>query len=626
MIEDGKYTWDTDSSCTTNTSSCNSSTKGTCRDGKRCVIEDGKYTWDRDETCTTDSGAYKCSSPVGNINTCNNGKRCLTVNGDPKWVPDTTCGGGTTGDKCLDGTGVGKCNTSGQYCSEAGKSPSMNIDKCYCDDGEFSRKPEQCVETKSKLCKLNSSGLADVSTTPCSGATTEQCTITPYYTYRVGDNMCLSTTSSNACALTCNGSTKALTRAECRRLDIKDCLVGVGSGPAPLNITEIDLEGLSSGELKLLIEKEPQVKALVQKKLGELISKLDSWTCGKDGWSSRNTAKRFCNVLDGKWDWELKEQCLNDTPKYQADYSCIPVVSLNNSWEITKRTYAQDDPSDGYTLYLPEYGMYSFELGDYELTKSTTGGETYYIFYIEANDEKGFQMPKDFDNPTPDEDIMLKSNSAAITYKKVSSAQSYTLVKGINLVSFNFIPVSTDLGPLTAKGVIEEAAKKDVTIQYISSFDGGRWAKGYTCKDNKCSGNDFNIIPGKGYLVYVTEGGDISIGGYTLKSSVPVNLSGGWNLVGIHGYTNAYTARTLIDSMNKIDGITANNVTWWPTSKGMYEGLQVTEEQQYGFDFPISPTNGYFVRISSFQPEDSKCKSLLWNEGGTLNGACGVTK
>ena len=126
--------------------------------------------------------------------------------------------------------------------------------------------------------------------------------------------------------------------------------------------------------------------------------------------------------------------------------------------------------------------------------------------------------------------------------------------------------------------------------------------------------------------MYVIEGGDMSIGGYDLKSSIPVNLSGGWNLVGIHGYTTAYTARTLIDSMSKIDGVTANNVTWWPTSKGMYEGLQVTGEQEYGFDFPISPTNGYFVRISSFKPEDSKCKSLLWNEGGTLNGACGITK
>ncbi|HOT61113.1 MAG TPA: hypothetical protein PKW94_02355, partial [Candidatus Dojkabacteria bacterium] len=175
-------------------------------------------------------------------------------------------------------------------------------------------------------------------------------------------------------------------------------------------------------------------------------------------------------------------------------------------------------------------------------------------------------------------------------------------------------------------GVIDEATKKGVTIQYISSFDGGRWAKGYTCKSGKCSGNDFNILPGKGYLVYATKGGEMTIPGYKLKTSVPVNISGGWNLVGIHGYTIAYTARTLIDSMNKIDGVTANNVTWWPTSKGMYEGLQVTGEQQYGFDFPISPTNGYFVRISSFKPKDKKCKSLLWNEGGALNGTCGIIK
>ncbi|HOV29776.1 MAG TPA: hypothetical protein PLD77_01725, partial [Candidatus Dojkabacteria bacterium] len=100
----------------------------------------------------------------------------------------------------------------------------------------------------------------------------------------------------------------------------------------------------------------------------------------------------------------------------------------------------------------------------------------------------------------------------------------------------------------------------------------------------------------------------------------------GWNLVGIHGYSKVYTARSLLNSINKVEGLTANNISWWPTSKGKYEGLQLSDGKEYGFDFPISPNNGYFIRINKFEPKDTSCGSILWNEGGTHNGACGNSK
>jgi len=572
---------------------------------KMCLPSSGTYFWkdwnNSDSCIDSGSGETNCKTN-GECQNVYNGARKVCVNYN--WVTEQgscgSSGGRTVPESCTDGNGA--TIKAGKPCPQTGGTCNGTTWKCEKDTVEGEKKLNQ-----------------------------ETCKIIPTYTGSyfadIGANAGKEYQTLNSCKA-CEVSIGAYRCTQhygvpnIRYVDSKD------ETSYTLNITELNKIKLLSSQPDNgveMVNNNPTLKTSLENELREIYKKGEKTeNVGSDnivigiGLGYQKKVTTYCNALG-----------LPLIPASGGGKLCKLDGNAENLIKVPALilgAYAQDSASSGYTLYLPEYGMYSFELGDYQLTTDTTNGNTYYIFYIETNDKKGFQMPVDPDNPTEKEDIMLKSSSVSITYKKVSSAQSYTLVKGINLVSFNFIPVSTDLGPLTAKGVIEEAAKKDVTIQYISSFDGGRWAKGYTCKDNKCSGNDFNIIPGKGYLVYVTEGGDISIGGYTLKSSVPVNLSGGWNLVGIHGYTNAYTARTLIDSMNKIDGITANNVTWWPTSKGMYEGLQVTEEQQYGFDFPISPTNGYFVRISSFQPEDSKCKSLLWNEGGTLNGACGVTK
>jgi len=593
-------------SCGCDSNAC----EGRCTSGeeeKRTCDEKGEYrawsSWgggqcDDIKSCSS-KGIDECdaNSDCGDNEVCNNGK--CSSKGIDECDANSDCG---DNEVCNNGKcsskGIGECDAN----SDCGDNEVCNNGNCEAKNSVPTPTPEP--------------------TAP------EKCTITYSYTEIHSPNRCIPNTKA-ACTLKCGENSQVLSVNGCKKLGVKECILENDSetvGGNTITVAPVNIEDLSLNGLKLLIGKEPKVRDAVIIKMENLITLLNSWEC-ESTWSVNvplKQAKSFCSVLNGTWDTKITKMCKTAKSEFEVGCSYAPVESATSG--VVSKAYAQDSASDGYTLYLPEYGMYSFELGDYELTKGTVKGATYYIFYIETNSKKGFQMPKDPENPTEKEDIMLKSSSASITYEKVSSAQSYTLVKGINLVSFNFIPVSTDLGPLTAKGVIDEASNNGVTIQYISSFDGGRWSKGYTCKNEKCSGNDFNIIPGKGYLVFATKGGEMTIPGYNLKTSVPVNLSSGWNLVGIHGYTTAYTARTLIDSMSKIDGVTANNVTWWPTSKGMYEGLQVTGEQQYGFDFPISPTNGYFVRISSFKPEDDKCKSLLWNEGGTLNGTCGVIK
>jgi hypothetical protein len=298
-------------------------------------------------------------------------------------------------------------------------------------------------------------------------------------------------------------------------------------------------------------------------------------------------------------------------------------AARGNGFNLVSKAYASEEAS---TIYLPDYGMYSFQLGNYTMSTSVSSGKTIYLFYIETNGQVGFQMPVDINNPTTAEDTVLNSNGYEISYIKESTAQQYEIQKGINIISFDFIPVSTDLGAYTAKDVVKQALDNGIELQYIATFEGGRWSSGYSCSSGTCTGENFTIVPGKGYLVYATMNGTLTIPGYKLNTSVPIAFSAGWNLIGVHGYTTAYTARSFIDSINKVQGLVANNVSWWPTAKSKYEGLQIENGTEYGLDFPISPNNGYFVKISSFVPSDTKCKSLVWNEGGSLNGTCGNTK
>lgn len=296
---------------------------------------------------------------------------------------------------------------------------------------------------------------------------------------------------------------------------------------------------------------------------------------------------------------------------------------------ILRTTFAAEkkvDNGTGSVFFLPEYGMFSLSLGDFEFERDVSDGTTFYIFYLETNGKEGFQAPADPDNPTIYEDMMIRSRSFEIQYEKKAEVRKYDLNKGVNIVSFDFIPVGISGASYRASDLIANAQRNGTRIEYVSYFDGGRWIEGYKCTNDTCVGSNFTLLPGKGYLLKTANKGFVSVSAYNLKSAIPLNLSAGWNLIGIHGYKQVYTAKSFIQSVNKVEGLNADNVSWYPTSKGRYEGFQLTDGAEYGFDFPINPMNGYFIRINEFTPGDESCKSVIWHEGNDLNGVCGDSK
>jgi hypothetical protein len=282
---------------------------------------------------------------------------------------------------------------------------------------------------------------------------------------------------------------------------------------------------------------------------------------------------------------------------------------------------------DDYTYFLPEYGFYDMEvegLAEIENVPALEKGE-HRLFYVEANGIDGFQMPKDPDDPQPGEDILLRSNALRIRYKTTASSQLLELRKGNNIISFDYIPKIGKEESTKASDLLRYLQEKGYVVGFMSYFDGGRW-KGVLVDQDGISGTDFSLLPGRGYLIRSLSDISIQVPVYEIRDSIPIPLSAGWNLVGVHGYSRAYTAGSLIDSINLIEGLTADNVSWWPVSKGRYEGLQITDGTEYGFDFPITTTNGYFVRINEFEPEDQACRSIIWHDRGDLHGTCGHSR
>lgn len=278
--------------------------------------------------------------------------------------------------------------------------------------------------------------------------------------------------------------------------------------------------------------------------------------------------------------------------------------------ELDKNTYIIDQ-STGLISGL-EQGIYSFK----------NKGETYFfdiseeslkanngnvLIFIDKNDNGEYDK---------DTDIKVSTLGSQIEITTIQKNYTYSLKEGFNFVSFPFVVAYDEYR--TAASLLKQLNSVYGDIIYsISKFDGSWKVVGQNLElyDN----NDFQLLPGQGYVIKAKEDIDIVIPGKPIKyesseETAPIYLSQGWNLIGIYG-TNvkSYTAKSMLQDINNFNNIdfTANNVTKWESDTQRYEGYQlnITDgvEKEYGFDYPIDILKSYFVRVENgtgnWQPE-----------------------
>ncbi len=370
-------------------------------------------------------------------------------------------------------------------------------------------------------------------------------------------------------------------------------------------------------------------------KLCEIGETIGEEFCGIENMMLTNTGQ-VCVLKSGESQKKLKPlHKIYNNNVINADYTFYPVEDCggeplgtsHDSNKFVKNSFAAEPSTSTSGIYFfPESGIYEVVTSDGKRAL-VQGGEGYdYFLYYDRDGEEGYQSPEDPQKPKEDEDLIVSGASTKITTSKILDTHEIVVKEGINIISFNFLPALDVDEPMTMGDLLRLVNKTSPIISRISSFSSGAWDGGavYDNETGTAKGLANQVLTfGKGYILVASRTGTLKIPGKSIESAVPLALSSGWNLVGVHGYSEAYTAKTFIESINTIEGLKANNVSWWPTSRGMYQGYQLQNGQEYGQDFPISPINGYFVRIAEFTPKEDTCKSLIWNPSGEMNGECG---
>lgn len=339
---------------------------------------------------------------------------------------------------------------------------------------------------------------------------------------------------------------------------------------------------------------------------GEWCPELSFYSCNE------KTVGKVCSYSGERCEVEITTTQTGQSKTTYKDYNCTlePRSSLytpsTNIFSV-KKLFAQEsqyivDVNTGLVSGI-EPGVYSFEYDGITYTFGITDDNLesnfgYILLFIDLN-QNGV-----FDEGT---DTKVSDLATQITLKTIELKYEYNLKEGLNFVSLPFIHSEESLR--TAAGLLQYLNETySDSIYSISKYDGNWKIVGENIEvyDN----NDFQLLPGQGYVIKSKQNISISIWGNpvqfeTGEDSAAVTIYEGWNLIGLYGSNiKQYTAHSLIKEINSYEPVdfTADNVSKWEADKQKYEGYQLTvengSEMAYGFDYQLNTLQGYFVRIT----------------------------
>jgi hypothetical protein len=254
-------------------------------------------------------------------------------------------------------------------------------------------------------------------------------------------------------------------------------------------------------------------------------------------------------------------------------------------FDLVKKVNAQSlpdviNPSD------LKRGVYKLKIPGYKEAQIKIAGEKVKMTYFEDLNADGIKQANE---------KLLDPKTFEISVSKVSDMSVYELNTGWNLIALDFISQST----ATASKLAEAMNLQGVGVVQVSKYDSGNWIHS-VFRINEVGnfekyGTDFNLIPGEGYFVRTETSGFVELEGNHFESSVPINITRGWNLLSVQSKTN-YTATTFINRC-KAQGAACTTLSTFVN--GGYQSVIESENKFFGNDFDLLNTKGYFVLNNS---------------------------
>jgi hypothetical protein len=330
--------------------------------------------------------------------------------------------------------------------------------------------------------------------------------------------------------------------------------------------------------------------------LGDLDANLvapincDAWGCAELGYY----VFWFQHFPDPKW-WEYVFD-----PQTVVNNRNVPVGTESDFGK--KRVGTQVFASEVYTPDETEENLRRIEAGGYELIGDSIGSQSVLLekdghlaFFYDTN---GNGVMDEEESYLSDEEMdqMMRQ----IKVNPTAEAQKYSLQVGWNMFSFPLLMEGEGTSQVKdAKGLIEKLNQQTAHATHLATYRSGQFLV-YTNREDAegtqySFGGNFNLIPGEAYFVKNYRKTEVNLVGRKVDGSLEILLEPGWNMRGIYNSSKEdITGFEVLNDMGK--QINASILSKY--ENGAYENLVIDGEVEYGNDFQIFPTHGYWIRSS----------------------------
>ncbi len=179
-----------------------------------------------------------------------------------------------------------------------------------------------------------------------------------------------------------------------------------------------------------------------------------------------------------------------------------------------------------------------------------------------------------------------------VDIQKEQEVEYYDLSAGWN--TLNLPGISTEIN--TAEDLLKSFKSQGKETIHLAKFSAGKFHIFSIREEGSAFASNFNLIPGEGYFIFSFERGRVNFKHQPFDESVRLELSNGWNLVGINSLENTYTSNTLLAAMND-KGFQADTVSDFDS--GVYKSVIWADQIYYGNEFNIIQKKSYFIKVNS---------------------------
>ncbi|MFW5702558.1 MAG: hypothetical protein ACOCXP_01175 [Candidatus Dojkabacteria bacterium] len=264
------------------------------------------------------------------------------------------------------------------------------------------------------------------------------------------------------------------------------------------------------------------------------------------------------------------------------------IVSPSLSAQALAQEISNSPSNEGTNPTLTESGYYAFFDGQERLTSRdivVDGEQARLVLFYDDNG-----------NETLDEGEEVVEDYSSIRIEKEADLVEYDLNAGWNLVHMPILAADgNDEGVQTAEELLDRWNRQRAEITHVAKFESGKF-KMYSKRESGTEYSpDFPIRPGEGiFVLNRTVNSQVTLVGNRLEDSLPIDLSTGWNLVGIVSSGQSYDSQSLLDAVQEA-GIDADTLTQF--ENGSYSSVIRDEGTLFGNNFNVIDTRGYFIRV-----------------------------